>query len=119
MKMKFKTIVLIICVLMAFSLMTGCGSNETAAHSNESMQNGALQQEETLPTGASDIGEQKAKEIILAKVSGAVESSIYEFERETEDGRIQYEGNLYHDGYEYEFEIDGATGSILQWEIDD
>jgi uncharacterized membrane protein YkoI len=32
---------------------------------------------------------------------------------------LQYEGSFYYGGYEYEFEINGVTGDILQWEIDD
>ena len=41
-----------------------------------------------------------------------------EIEREIDGGRIEYEGSIWYGGYEYEFEIDGSTGNILQWEID-
>jgi hypothetical protein len=43
----------------------------------------------------------------------------YELERDYDDGVLQYEGSVYYGGYEYEFEINGVTGDILQWEIDD
>ena len=65
-----------------------------------------------------DIGEAKAKEIVLAKVPGATENDIYEFEKEYDDGRIEYEGSLYYNGYEYEFDVDGTNGNLLKWEID-
>ena len=35
-----------------------------------------------------------------------------------EDGRLVYEGEFYSGGVEYEFEIDGETGAILDWEKD-
>lgn len=135
MKMRFIISILIMLVVMASSLMTGCSSEgAAAAPSDQSVQTESSQydqQDETKATepfdqgqvspgsDASDIGMEKVKKIVLAKVPGAVESSIYELEKEYDDGRLEYEGSLYHDGYEYEFEIDGATGEILQWEIDD
>lgn len=84
---------------------------------DENMQNSA--QQETGQTGIQDIGEEQVKAIVLAKVPGATVNDIYEFEREYDDGILEYEGSIYHGGYEYEFEIDGSTGNILQWEIDD
>ena len=69
--------------------------------------------------GSPDIGYERVKAIVLSKVAGASESDIYELEREYDDGRPEYEGSLYYNGYEYEFEIDGTTGNILQWEMDD
>ena len=57
--------------------------------------------------------------IVLDRVPGATKNDIDELECEYDDGRIEYEGELYYNGYEYEFEIDGATGNILKWEIDD
>ncbi len=116
MKSKFIICILMMISIMSLSLMTGCGSNSVEATGNDQ----TVVQPSDVPTAdTADIGEAKVKEIILDKVPGAVESSIYEFEREMDDGRIQYEGSLYHDGYEYEFEVDGATGTVLQWEIDD
>ena len=67
---------------------------------------------------AGDIGEAKVKAIVLAKVPGATEADIYELEREYDNGRIEYEGSIYYDGFEYEFDVDGTNGNILQWEID-
>ncbi len=36
-----------------------------------------------------------------------------------EDGRLVYEGEFYHNNLEYEFEIDAATGAIVDWDVDE
>lgn len=71
--------------------------------------------QETSAATVSDIGIEKAKEIVLKKVPGAV---IKKLEREYDDGRLIYEGELQKDGWEYDFEIDGTTGAILEWEAE-
>lgn len=63
-----------------------------------------------------EISEEKAKEIALAKVPGAVNIEI---ERDIEDGKPVYEGEIHYNHMEYEFEIDAATGKILRWEEDE
>ena len=68
---------------------------------------------------ASVISDQQAKEIAVAQVPGATIDNIREFEADRDDGRLTYEGSLHLNGVEYEFEIDGASGSIISWEIDD
>lgn len=62
-----------------------------------------------------EIGIEKAKEIALNKVPGAY---IKKIELDTDDGRLIYEGEMYKDRMEYEFEIDAYTGEILKWETD-
>ena len=89
------------------------GSSHEAPDKNEAGQG------EDSSVGSPDIGYERVKAIVLSKVAGASESDIYELECEYDDGRLEYEGSLYYNGYEYEFEIDGTTGNILQWEIDD
>ncbi|MFR8071297.1 MAG: PepSY domain-containing protein, partial [Anaerovoracaceae bacterium] len=69
--------------------------------------------------GVTDIGMDQAVAIAVARVPGATEADLKEIEREIDGGRIEYEGSIWYGGYEYEFEIDGSTGNILQWEIDD
>lgn len=124
MKGKMKIPIYIIAAVMMIFMLAGCGDDKPPAppeiDTQTEITDGGETTEQTEPIGGSgDIGAKKVKEIVLAKVPGAVEDSIYEFEREIDDGRVEYEGGLYHDGYEYEFEVDGATGNILQWEIDD
>lgn len=56
----------------------------------------------------------KAKEIVLAKVSGAEEQNL-RMKAETDDGRTCYEGEIIYNGMSYEFELDAQTGDILEW----
>jgi uncharacterized membrane protein YkoI len=64
------------------------------------------------------ISEEKAKEIALSEVPGATESDIRGFRVDRDDGRIEYEGSIYYDELEYEFEIDGYSGAIRDWDVE-
>ena len=68
--------------------------------------------------GSAALTADQAKEIALAKVPGAAESDIYEFEVDLDDGRLEYEGTIYYNGTEYEFTIDGYSGAIRSWEAE-
>lgn len=70
-------------------------------------------------TGKSGISEAEAINIALKRVKGATKNDIISFKSEYDDGRLEYEGKIKKDGVVYEFEIDGETGNILDWEIDD
>ncbi len=59
------------------------------------------------------ISEEKAKEIVRAKIPGA---EFVEFYLERDDGIYQYEGTAHHDGFEYDFEINAASGIIIGWD---
>lgn len=67
--------------------------------------------------GGSPAGIEEAKRIVQEKVPGADASEIVLFE-EDEDGRGRYEGRLFHDGIQYEFEIDPAAERIFDWNAD-
>lgn len=60
----------------------------------------------------------QAKEKALSQVPGATVSDIREFETDYDDGRLQYEGKIYYNGMEYEFEIDGYSGAIRSWDAE-
>ena len=60
----------------------------------------------------------QAKGKALSQVPGATVSDIREFETDYDDGRLQYEGKICYDGMEYEFEIDGYSGAIRNWEAE-
>ena len=62
------------------------------------------------------ISEEKAKKIALDKVPGATEQDIREFKTDYDNSRLEYEGKIYYEQKEYEFEIDGHTGTILEWD---
>ena len=91
--------------------------NETAIAAGNEVE--TSQESETAEAAANeDIGEAKAKSIALKKVPGAAETDIISFERDVEGGHIEYDGEIYYNGIEYEFEISAADGSVLSWEAD-
>ena len=62
------------------------------------------------------IGLDAAKKIALERVPGATITEIY---LEHDDGRVEYDGEMYLNNTQYEFTIDATTGTILEWETDD
>jgi len=61
-----------------------------------------------------DIGEAKAKEIALAKVSGAAESNM-RINQDYDNGILVYEGTIIYNEMEYDFEMKASDGTILEW----
>lgn len=74
--------------------------------------------QKTSTESSSAITEAKAKEIAVAQVSGATVDDIREWEADYDDGRLEYEGKIYDADTEYEFTIDGYSGSIISWETE-
>lgn len=64
------------------------------------------------------ITEEEAKKIALSQVPGADESHIYKFHIDHDDGRLEYEGSIIFEEMEYDFEIDGHSGAIRDWEAE-
>ena len=60
----------------------------------------------------------KAKQLVLNQVPGATVNNIVQFKLDYDDGRQMYEGKLFYNGLEYEFEMDAVTGMFYEWEID-
>lgn len=69
-----------------------------------------------IPQSSGDIGMAKAKEIALKQVPGANQNHFTDTERERDDGRIKYEFEIIYNGYEYDIEIDGATGTVISFD---
>lgn len=65
--------------------------------------------------GDSSISIEEAKGIALSLVEGATEKDM-RIRQDWEDGRVTYEGSIYLDGFEYEFELDGRTGRVIDFE---
>ena len=63
-----------------------------------------------------DFGSQ-AKKIALDKVPGATEKDIH-IGLDYEDGKSLYEGTIFYEQIEYEFEIDAQDGKIWSWEAE-
>lgn len=66
----------------------------------------------------SGISLDKAKSIALSQVSGASSGNIVKAYKDYDDGRVEYDVEIKYNGYEYEFEIDGASGKILSKDIE-
>lgn len=64
------------------------------------------------------IGTNRAMAIALKKVPGANSSHVKEIHLDRENGRMVYEGEIYYNGWEYEFDIDAVTGAIVKWKAD-
>jgi uncharacterized membrane protein YkoI len=64
---------------------------------------------------SSYVGETVARSIALKKVPGATITEIY---LENDDGRVEYDGEMYLNNVKYEFTIDAVNGKILEWESD-
>lgn len=64
------------------------------------------------------ISKSKAESIALGQVKGADRGDIIKSEKDYDDGRMEYDIEILHGGYEYEFEIDGATGEILSKDVE-
>lgn len=67
-------------------------------------------------TGANTgtISMEQATAIVLNRVSGATAQNVY-MKLENDDGYLKYEGDVYYNGMEYEFELNAQTGDILEW----
>lgn len=72
---------------------------------------------ETSTSTSKLIGTQKAKEIAL-KHAGKKESQVKfkKVKTDKENGKTVYEIEFYSGNWEYEYEINGTTGKILEWD---
>lgn len=64
------------------------------------------------------VSEADAKKTALDRVSGATHKDLYEWKLDYDDGRPEYEGKIIYGGTEYEFTIDAATGSVMEWDAE-
>lgn len=122
--MKKKLLVCVI-AMMTMAMAVGCGtntSNQQTQTTPETQTTETTQQTNeartTDPTAVDVdvIGEDKAKEIALAEVSGATVDDIWSFDLDYDDGRWVYEGEIHKGDWEYEFDIDAKTGDIVSWD---
>ena len=63
------------------------------------------------------ISVQEAKEI-AARRAGVSVNQVVRIKLDYENGRRGYEGKIYNNGYEYEFDIDVRTGQIIKWKVE-
>ena len=91
---------------------------EEAAAKEIPAEEAPVKSEDSKSENSAKISEEEAKKIALAQVPGAKESDIRGFEIDYDDGRLEYEGSIYFEEMEYEFEIDGYSGAIRSWEAE-
>lgn len=60
---------------------------------------------------------EQAIQLVLDRVPGAASTDV-RIEYERDDGRELYEGEVYYDRTEYDFEIDASTGNFIEWSVD-
>ena len=72
----------------------------------------------TVVSSVEAISSDEAVQSALARVPGATVANITEFNRDYENGRLEYEGEIHYNGYEYDFEIDADTGTFTKWEVE-
>lgn len=60
---------------------------------------------------------EQARALVAERIPGVSADSV-QIEQDREDGRDIYEGEVYYDRTEYEFEIDASTGSFIKWSVD-
>lgn len=117
-----KKLIIFFMAAMVMTVGAGCSSGDddtaqqsttasTAAQTTVSAQTTAAAQQNV-------IGDAKAKQIALDRVSGAKESDLTKFHLETDDGRQVYEGEIRYNDKEYDFEIDAVSGDVVNWEED-
>lgn len=68
-------------------------------------------------SGTGAITVEQAAQLVLDRIPGATESDM-RIKAEHDDGRQIYEGKVYYDQAEYEFEIDASTGNFIEWSVD-
>ena len=69
-------------------------------------------------TSVEAISSDEAVQSALARVPGATIANVTEFNRDYDHGRLEYEGEIHYNGYEYDFEIDADTGTFTKWEVE-
>jgi len=122
---------LMVCAVAAMMLImaAGCGAGQVSSQPAPESQNVEQPQpveqpqqdvqsqaEQPVQVDADLIGEDKAKEIAIAKVQGASVNDIWSFDLDYDDGRWMYEGEIHYGEWEYEFEINAESGDIVGWE---
>lgn len=72
----------------------------------------------TVVSSVEAISSDEAVQSALARVPGATVANVTEFNRDYENGRLEYEGEIHYNGYEYDFEINADTGTVTKWEVE-
>ena len=88
--------------------------NPQTAETQQPAENQQTTEAPAFQTPTPAVSEADAKKAALDRVPGAAEQDL-RMELEYDDGRYIYEGDIYYQQKEYEFEIDANNGSFLKW----
>lgn len=99
-------------------LLTGCAANSMPQNEQPTVPNGTIAPSPAAPSETNTISEDDAKRIALEKVPGATTDNVRRLKTEYDNGRLVYDGEIYFERYEYDFEIDAQNGSILEWDAE-
>ena len=114
---------LTVALLIALGALAACSAgrdrrsaNESAHIIDESVQSQSLKEAEITVTSLNFIGEEKAKELAVARAGIALEAVDFKkVELDEEDGVWKYEVEFVHNNIEYDAEVNAANGEILLW----
>ena len=59
---------------------------------------------------------EEAAAMVMERIGDGIGRDDIRIRQDRDDGRIVYEGDAWYGKYEYEFEIDAATGRFRDWE---
>lgn len=105
-------------LMVGVSAFAATNSDHSLRHSVVDVVPMSAQGENNTVGMQNDIGIEAAKTKALEQVSGASANNIVKAEKDYDGNRLEYEIEIYYSGYEYEFEIDGATSDIISHDIE-
>lgn len=104
---------------ISYDYEISCASGEILScnHDLDDHQHGHFQNTQNTSDSKTVLSYDEAKALVLGRVEGATDSYL-KMELEKDNGRYIYEGELYYQGAEYEFEMDASTGNFIKWSVD-
>ncbi len=99
------------------SQSSGSTSSSNSSGSTSSKSSGSSSSNSSSTSSSQIISVDEVKSIVTSKI-GSTDAKIVEIELDREDGILQYEGEAFYNGYEYEFEINATSGVIIKWKVE-
>ena len=93
--------------------VTGWQPESPAAQSSSQPDTPSKTEKSSQPSSTLD--EDTIRNAALSRAEGS-DPQIIKIKLDKEDGRLIYEGKMKDSSYQYEFEMDAYTGTVLKWE---
>lgn len=90
---------------------------QTASSANSNTQTQTQAPAQTQTQAALAVSIDTARQTALSRVPGATANNI-RIVTDYDDGRMVYDGKIIYNNLEYDFEIDAATGTVTEWDVD-